>query len=76
MIWQGETREPVNARYERELRDALPEYLKDAKLTGTSTWLYRSLRDAEAAGLDSRDVLARAVQSGIARRRSRRRRGR
>ena len=63
-IWQGETRQPVNARYERELREQLPDYLRDAKLTGTSTWLYRGLRDAEAAGLSSRDVLARAIQSG------------
>ena len=63
-IWQGETRAPVNARYERELRDQLPEYLKDAELSGTSTWLYRTLRDAEAAGLDARQVLARAVGSG------------
>ena len=63
-IWHGESRAPVSARYERELREQLPEYLKDAKLTGTSTWLYRGLRDAEAAGLNSRDVLARAIQSG------------
>ena len=63
-VWQGETRQPVTARYERELRDQLPDYLKDAKLTGTSTWLYRGLRDAEAAGLSSREVLARAVNSG------------
>ena len=63
-IWQGETRKPVTARYERELREQLPDYLKDAKLTGTSTWLYRGLREAEAAGLSSREVLARAIQSG------------
>jgi len=63
-IWLGESRQPVTARYERELREQLPEYLKDAKLTGTSTWLYRGLRDAEAAGLDSRQVLARAINSG------------
>ena len=63
-IWQGETRQPVTARYERELREQLPDYLKDAKLTGTSTWLYRGLRDAEAAGLSSREVLARAINSG------------
>ena len=62
-IWSGETREPVRARYERELRDALPDDFKGAKLTGTSTWLYRTLRDAEAAGLDSRQVLERAISS-------------
>jgi AAA domain/TrwC relaxase len=64
VIWQGESREAVNGRYERELRDALPDYLKDAELKGTSTWLYRALRDAEAAGLSSRDVLARAIERG------------
>ena len=64
VIWMGESREPVNARYEQELRDQLPDYLKDAELAGTSTWLYRALRDAEAAGLNSRDVLARAIGSG------------
>jgi hypothetical protein len=64
VIWMGESREPVNARYERELRDQLPDYLKDAELAGTATWLYRALRDAEAAGLSSRDVLARAIGSG------------
>ena len=63
-IWHGESRAPTTARYERELREQLPEYLKDTKLTGTSTWLYRGLREAEADGLNSKDVLARAVQSG------------
>ena len=63
-VWQGESQKPVTARYERELREQLPDYLKDAKLTGTSTWLYRGLREAEAAGLDSRQVLARAINSG------------
>ena len=63
-IWLGESRQPVTARYERELREQLPDYLKDAQFTGTSTWLYRGLRDAEAAGLSSREVLARAIQSG------------
>jgi conjugative relaxase-like TrwC/TraI family protein len=62
-IWEGETREPVNARYERELRGQLPDHLKDAKLSGHATWLYRTLRDAEAAGLDSKGMLARAVGS-------------
>ena len=61
---RARARQPVTARYERELREQLPDYLKDAKLTGTSTWLYRGLRDAEAAGLDSRQVLARAINSG------------
>ena len=64
VIWQGETREPRNARYERELRAELPEYLTGAKLSGMATWLYRGLRNAEAAGLNSRDVLHQAVNAG------------
>ena len=63
-IWYGESRKPVTARYERELREQLPDYLKDAKLTGTSTWLYRGLSNAEACGLDSRQVLAKAINAG------------
>ena len=63
-VWQGEGKKPTTARYERELRGQLPDYLKDAKLTGTSTWLYRGLAGAEAAGLSSRDVLARAINAG------------
>jgi conjugative relaxase-like TrwC/TraI family protein len=62
-IWQGETREPVNARYEGELRGQLPDGFRDAKLSGHATWLYRTLREAEAAGLDSKGVLARAINS-------------
>jgi len=62
-IWEGETRPELHARYERELREQLPDGFKDAKLSGYSTWLFRSLRDAEAAGLSSRDVLARAINS-------------
>ena len=62
-IWEGETRPEVHARYERELREELPDGYKNAKLSGTSTWLYRTLRDAEAADLDSRQVLSRAINS-------------
>ena len=62
-IWEGETRPEIHARYERELREQLPDGFKDAKLDGYSTWLFRSLRDAEAAGLNSKDVLARAINS-------------
>ena len=73
-IWEGETRPEIHARYERELREQLPDGFKDAKLDGYSTWLFRSLRDAEAAGLNSKDVLARAIQLAAAGRSPRRRR--
>ena len=62
-IWESETRPEVSDRYERELREELPDGYKNAKLSGTSTWLYRTLADAEAAGLDSRKVLRRAINS-------------
>ena len=63
-IWDGETTDAITGRYERLLRDTLPEGWKDAELSGSATWLYRTLRGAEAAGLDAGDVLARAVAAG------------
>ena len=60
-IWDGETKDAVTGRYERLLREHLPEDYKDTELSGHATWLYRTLRGAEAAGLDADAVLARAV---------------
>ncbi len=62
-IWDGETKDAIIGRYERLLRERLPEGWKDAELSGSATWLYRTLRGAEAAGMDAGDVLARAVAS-------------
>lgn len=56
-IWQAETRGEIHGRYERLLRDKLP----DTELSRKSTWLFRSLRAAEAAGLDADQVLDRAI---------------
>ena len=61
VIWDGETKDAITGRYERLLREHLPEEYKDAELSGHATWLYRTLRDAEAAGQDAGAVLARAV---------------
>jgi conjugative relaxase-like TrwC/TraI family protein len=61
--WQGETRPAITSRYERELRASLPPEFQGARLAGTATWLWRSLRTAEAAGLSSQEVLQDAVQS-------------
>ena len=61
VIFEGETQDAVTGRYERLLRENLPEQYKDAELSSHATWLYRSLRGAEAAGLDAGDVLSRAV---------------
>ena len=60
-IWDGETKDAITGRYERLLRERLPEGWKDAELSAHATWLYRTLRGAEAAGLDAGDVLARAI---------------
>ena len=60
-IWEGETKDAITGRYERLLREHLPEGYKDAELSGHATWLYRTLRGAEAAGLDAGAVLARAI---------------
>lgn len=62
-IWEGETKEPIRARYERSLREQLPEEYRDTPLSGAATWLWRSLRSAEAAGLDAEEVLARAINA-------------
>jgi conjugative relaxase-like TrwC/TraI family protein len=59
--WQGETQDAFRARYERELRAALPPAYADEPLAGTATWLWRTLRAAEAAGLSSEQVLRDAV---------------
>ena len=63
-IWDGETKDAITGRYQRLLRERLPEGWKDAELSGSATWLYRTLRGAEAAGMDAGDVLARAVAAG------------
>ena len=64
VIWDGETAGAISGRYERLLREHLPEGWKDAELSGSATWLYRTLRGAEAAGQDAGAVLARAVAAG------------
>jgi len=64
VIWDGETKDAITGRYERLLREHLPEEYKDAELSGHVTWLYRTLGGAEAAGLDADAVLARAVGAG------------
>jgi hypothetical protein len=61
--WQDLAGAASRARYEAELRAALPEDLREIPLGGTATWLWRSLRAAEAAGLDSAQVLQDAIAS-------------
>src|SRR5207248_196814 len=61
-IWQGETEGLRNERYRQIVEDALPTaFVED--LRPTSKWLYRTLRMAEAAGLDVTDVVTAAVDA-------------
>jgi hypothetical protein len=61
--WQHLAGEINRARYEAELRAVLPEALRDIPLGPAATWLWRTLRGAEAVGLPSAQVLADAVGS-------------
>jgi hypothetical protein len=59
--WQGETQGPRTDRCRAIVMMALPPDF--AFLSRRSTWLWRTLRAAEAAGLDVRDVVRDAIDS-------------
>jgi hypothetical protein len=63
-IWQGEIAGPRTERYQQILQETLPgEYSPSAGSSPQATWLWRTLRSAEAAGLDARQVVEDAVHS-------------
>jgi hypothetical protein len=63
--WQHVVREAEQRRYEATVREALTEEQARQVLNDpAATWLWRALREAEAAGLDGPDTLRRAVASG------------
>jgi AAA domain-containing protein len=63
-IWQGELAGPRTDRYTQILRDTLPAaYAAGAAESPQATWLWRTLRGVEAAGLDARQAVADAVNS-------------
>jgi hypothetical protein len=63
--WQHVVREAAQPRYEAAIRDALTDaQVQDVLSDPAATWLWRSLREAEAAGLDGPATLHRAVASG------------
>jgi hypothetical protein len=63
-IWYDLARRAQVIRFERALREVLPEAEADTALSDAArTWLWRSLRDAEAAGLDGCKMLRLAVGS-------------
>jgi len=61
-IWQGETAGLHRERYREVIRAALPPGYEGERLdSGPATWLWRTMRAAEAAGLDVREVASRAL---------------
>ena len=61
-IWDDVTRRAQAARFEHALTGALPADLARQALDDPAcTWLWRTLREAEAAGLDGARVLRQAV---------------
>jgi conjugative relaxase-like TrwC/TraI family protein len=63
-IWDDLVRRNQHARFEQALRSVLPSDLARGAVDDPAcTWLWRSLREAELAGLDGGDVLREAVES-------------
>ena len=63
--WQQVTRDAAQRRYEAAVHAALPEAQAQQVMNDpAATWLWRALREAEAAGLDGPATLRRAVESG------------
>jgi conjugative relaxase-like TrwC/TraI family protein len=61
-IWDDLARQAQVTRFEQALRDTLPAGLAEQVLQDPAcTWLWRTLREAEAAGLDGPEVLQQAV---------------
>ena len=54
VMWQGETLPARRDAWRAAIRQALPPQYRGASLDGgTATWLWRTLRSVEAAGLDA-----------------------
>jgi len=61
-IWDDLAHQAQAAKFEQALRDALPVDLAAQALADPAcTWLRRTLREAEAAGLDGSEVLQQAA---------------
>jgi hypothetical protein len=60
-IWSAETTPAREQRYAELLTAALPPGHRQDKYSHKAQWLWRTLRSAELAGLDARQVLADAV---------------
>jgi hypothetical protein len=63
--WQHVIREAAQHRYQAAIRDILTDAQTQAVLDDpAATWLWRSLREAEAAGVDGPAAVRRAIASG------------
>jgi hypothetical protein len=61
-IWDDITRRAQHTRFEQALRNNLPTDLAEQALADPAcTWLWRTLREAEAAGLDGGQILRQAI---------------
>lgn len=62
-MWRDQVGGLEKDRYQQAFRELLtPEAAGQAETSYRTPWLWRTLRAAEAAGLDARDVAARAVR--------------
>jgi AAA domain/TrwC relaxase len=61
-IWATESRDTHNSRYHDLVMAALPPDYRQG-LSHQATWLYRTLRSAELAGLDPAEVARSAIES-------------
>jgi hypothetical protein len=62
-IWEGETTGLRIARYRRAIEQWLPAGTERALDSYQATWLWRSMRAAEEAGLDADEVARRALEN-------------
>jgi conjugative relaxase-like TrwC/TraI family protein len=61
-IWDDLTSRAQHTRYQQALTDALPEGLAEPVLADPAcTWLWRTLREAETAGLDAEQAFRQAI---------------
>jgi len=60
--WADHVRVADHERYRRLVQDALPQEWR-GKLSPQATWMYRTMKAAELAGLDAGDVVRAAVRS-------------
>lgn len=60
--WADQVKTADRERYQRIVQNALPEEWR-GKLSPQATWLYRTMKAAELAGLDAADVTQTAIRS-------------